>query len=610
MTDVTAPRGARPTRRPRSSGGRRVRRGPTASRTVRFCLGPGLLRAVRGATVNVERHVPELNALNVYPVPDGDTGVNMIATMRAALAEVETMPRGRATLGDLAAAIAFGALMGARGNSGVILSQVFRGMAESIAGKRRADARDLAEALMAGTRTAYSAVAQPVEGTILTVVREAAHAAAESAERGEPLGTVLAVATDAARRAVERTPEQLDVLRQAGVVDAGGQGLYRALEGALGAITMAELRTTERPARREVPVEAEPGVGRAPALSFPEAPDGTWGYETVFLLRGNEPLQVETMRRRLEEIGSSVLVAGDERMVKVHVHHERPDEVIALGLSLGSLSQVSIQNLDEQTRETREAGSVVPVSPARAEATLTSPQGPHAAPGRPPAPAAAGTASLAVVAIAAGDGLADVFASFGIEEVLRTPPTGNPSTGEILEALRRVEAPAIIVLPNDANIVLAAEQAARACPDKEVVVVPTRSAPEGFAALLAMDRTAGAGANLGPMLAAARDVQTLLVGMAERPSRFAGRIVRPGQFVVLRPDEGVIEAADDPVTAIGEAIGRLAPGFELVTLYLGDGATIDEAQAIARTVAERRPGTEVEILAGGQPHYRYLVSAE
>ncbi len=530
---------------------------------------------MRGATVNVERYVPELNALNVYPVPDGDTGINMIATMRAALAEVETIPPGRASLSELAAAISFGALMGARGNSGVILSQVLRGMAESVAGKRRADGRDLAEALMAGTRTAYSAVARPVEGTILTVVREAANAAAEAAERGEPLGSVLAVATDAARQAVERTPEQLDVLRVAGVVDAGGQGLYRALEGALRAMSEEAAVWSESPLSELLAPPAIP-------LHLPEAEEGTWGYETVFILRGHDQLEPETIRRRLEEIGGSVLVAGDQRLVKVHVHNERPDEVIALGLALGSLSQVSIQNLDEQTREAH----------------------------GPRDPGAAGTPSLAVVAIAAGEGLAEVFASFGIAQVLRTPRARNPSTGEILEALRRIEAPEVIILPNDANVVLAAEQAARACPDKEVVVVPTRSAPEGFAALLAMDLGVGARANLGPMLAAAREVQTLFVGMAERPSRFAGRMVRPGQFVVVRPDAGLIEAADDPVTAIGEAIGRLEQGFELLTLYLGDGATTEEAQEIARVVAERRPGTEVEILPGGQPHYRYLVSAE
>lgn len=568
--------------------------------TVRHCRGPGLLRAVRGATANVERHVPELNALNVYPVPDGDTGINMIATLRAALAEVEAIPAARATLSELAAAISFGALMGARGNSGVILSQVFRGMAESAAGKRRADGRDLAEALMAGTRTAYSAVARPVEGTILTVVREAAQAAHEAAERGEPLGVVLVAATDAARRAVERTPEQLDVLREAGVVDAGGQGFYRALEGALRALgeeaAHLDLVTATRPSAGE-PAALFAAPRQVPS-ALPEAEAGGWGYETVFLLQGREGLDPESIRQRLEEIGESVLVAGDARMVKVHIHNERPDEVLALGLSLGSLSQVAVQNLDEQAREMRET-----------HAAMALPGGlPLPSPQAPAVPT--GTAALAVVAVAAGAGLAEVFRSFGVAEVIAAPRAGNPSTGEILEAIRRVEGSAVIVLPNDPNVVLAAEQAARACPEKEAVVVPTRSAPEGFAALLAMDARAGARANLGPMLAAAREVQTLLVAMADRSSRFGDRTIRPGQFVVLRPDEGLAAVADDPVTAIAEAVEELEPRYELLTLYPGDGAPPGEADEVARLVSERRAGTEVEIVAGGQPHYRYLISAE
>jgi DAK2 domain fusion protein YloV len=620
MTDATAPRQARPRGTARRSAlarsrPQRNRSAKGSQRALRYCLGPGLVRAMRGATANVERYVPELNALNVYPVPDGDTGINMIATMRAALAEVEAIPAGSATLSELATAISFGALMGARGNSGVILSQVFRGMADTLSGKRRADGRDLAAALTAGTATAYSAVARPVEGTILTVAREAARAATAAAERGEPLETVLAIATDAARQAVERTPDQLDVLREAGVVDAGGQGLYRALEGALGvlmgdaeppvvhgdprsvprgvvrvglpAAASEAVETTDagrpvaagEPPQAKRAVAAEPGVaGRAGAWSVPEAPDGTWGYETVYLLHGQEPLDAEGIRRQLEEIGESVLVAGDERLVKVHVHNDRPDEVIALGLGLGSLSQVTVQNLDEQTSR---HGAV--------------PQD---------------TRSLAVLAVAAGDGLARVFESFGVERIVVAPRAGKSSAGELVQALRSIDAPAVIVLPNDPDVVLAAEQAAREFPDKEIVVVPTRSAPEGFAALLAMDPTVGAGHNLAPMLAAARDVRTLQVAAADRRSRLAGRTIEPGQFIVLGPDDGLLHVADDPVGAISGAVAVLDPGFELLTLYLGEGASAAEADEIVRVIGAERPGTEIEVLPGGQPHYRYLISVE
>ena len=620
MTDATAPRQARPrgTAR-RSSPGRSRPRRARSHRTQRYCMGPGLVRAMRGATANVERYVPELNALNVYPVPDGDTGINMIATMRAALAEVEAIPAGSASLSELAAAISFGALMGARGNSGVILSQVFRGMADTLAGKRRADGRDLAAALTAGTETAYSAVARPVEGTILTVAREAASAATVAAERGEPLETVLAIATDAARQAVERTPEQLDVLREAGVVDAGGQGLYRALEGALAtlALTAGDLALADagRPFPGEpmpepsaaggmvgLPAAAGEEVGKAAAgrpggaSEPPQAKravaaeravvgrpggdvlDGTWGYETVYLLHGREPLDTERIRRQLEEIGESVLVAGDERLLKVHVHNDRPDEVIALGLALGSLSQVTVQNLDDQTRE-QEAGAPV-------------------------------TRLVAVLAVAAGEGLARVFESFGVERIVLAPRAGKSSTGELVQALRGIDAPAVIVLPNDPDVVLAAERAAGEFPDKEIVVVPTRSAPEGFAALLAMDAAPGARHNLVPMLAAAREVRTLQVAAADRRSHLGGRTIEPGQFVVLGPDEGVLHVADDPVGAIIGAVAGLDPGFELLTLYLGEGASAGEAEEIVRVIGARRPGTEIEILPGGQPHYRYLISVE
>jgi DAK2 domain fusion protein YloV len=565
---------------------------------IRYVLGPGLIRAVRGATANVERHVPELNALNVYPVPDGDTGINMIATMRAALAEVEALPPGRASLSDLASAIAFGALMGARGNSGVILSQVFRGMADSLAGKDRADARDLARALKAGTETAYGSVARPVEGTILSVVRAAADAAEVAADRGDSLDATMTAATAAAREAVARTPDQLDVLRAAGVVDAGGQGLFRALEGALATIGSTD----------EIAIAGDlvaPLVAAGEDVGAPHAEPaalgaGAWGYETVFLLRGREDLDLAVIRDHLESMGESVLVAGDAGMVKVHIHNARPDQVIAFGLSLGSLTQITIQDLDAQTHEAAVSGTVTAGAGGLARATVASAA----------VPAETELRAIGVVAIAAGPGLAEIFASFGVEQIIAVPRSGNPSTGEILAAVSKIASRAVVVLPNDPNVVLAAEQAARTVRSKEVVVVPTRSAPEGYAALLAMDQAAPVHANLAPMLAAARDVQTLIVAVADRPSRLAEHHITPGQVVVLRAGAGLAAVADDAVTAIDQAVATLDEGFELLTFYLGDGGTEDEARAAIERIGERRPGTEAEILPGGQPHYRYVISAE
>src|SRR4249919_1842514 len=300
----------------------------------RACDGAGLLAAFRAAVANLEAHVDEINALNVYPVPDGDTGSNMLATVKAALEEAEAaagQPADR-----IEAAISFGALMGARGNSGVITSQIFRGMAEGLGGKRRFNGLDLAHALSEGARTAYGAVAKPVEGTILTVIRESADAAVIAAERDNDIETVLAATLDAAEKSVARTPSLLAILREAGVVDSGGQGLYRLLQGAL-------LHLVGR-SPQGAAVKASTLVAHA---------DEGFGYETMFLLQpnGSGGLDVDAIREHLESIGESVLVAGDSRALKVHVHNERPDLVVGYGLSQGALSRISIENLDNQARD-------------------------------------------------------------------------------------------------------------------------------------------------------------------------------------------------------------------------------------------------------------------
>ena len=310
----------------------------------RACDGDGLLDAFRAAVANLEAHVDEINALNVYPVPDGDTGSNMLATVKAALEEAEAatgQPADR-----IAAAISFGALMGARGNSGVITSQIFRGMAEGLGGKRRFNGLDLAHALSEGARTAYGAVAKPVEGTILTVIRESADAAVIAAERDNDIETVLAATLDAAEKSVARTPSLLAILREAGVVDSGGQGLYRLFQGALlhlvgkGPASVARDRAHAGPKASTLVAHADEG----------------FGYETMFLLQpnGSGGLDVDAIRDHLETIGESVLVAGDSRALKVHVHNERPDLVVGYGLSQGALSRISIENLDNQARDIRE----------------------------------------------------------------------------------------------------------------------------------------------------------------------------------------------------------------------------------------------------------------
>lgn len=576
--------------------------------THRTCDGSRLLAAFRIAVANVEAHVDEINALNVFPVPDGDTGTNMLATLRAALDEAEAVDGPDA--GRVVGALSFGSLMGARGNSGVIASQIVRGAAEALAGKQRCNALDLAYALQAGAEAAYAAVSRPVEGTILTVARDAAAAAVEAAERTNDIEAVLLAATEAAQESVLRTPSLLPILREAGVVDAGGQGFYRLLQGFLKAVVETTAPEVE-PSGRRVP---------RPSAVVAHADEG-FGYETMFLVQAppGRSLDLDAIRAYLETIGESVLVAGDARAAKVHVHNDRPDAVLAYGLSLGTLSRISIENLDQQARDLRErraaefTGSTQTVpggSPAATAAVGETSVVAEPAPQPTTGAASAETAilPLGVVAVAAGPGLAAVFESFGVNGIVDAR-AGNPSTGELKAAIDAVRAREIIVLPNDPDVLLAAEQVAGLI-DRPVHVVPTRNAAEGVAALLALDPSLDAAANVEPMTKAARSIQSFSVTQAVRNAKLNGRRVHAGEVIVLGPDDGLLAADRDLERAIQAALGSLRPGFELVTLYYGDGADLEEAERIARLVGELCPGVEVEVVHGGQPHYRYLVAVE
>ena len=565
----------------------------------RACDGDGLLGAFRAAVANLEAHVDEINALNVYPVPDGDTGSNMLATVAAALEEAEAVAGQPAD--RIAAAISFGALMGARGNSGVITSQIFRGMAEALGGKQRFNGLDLAHALSEGARTAYGAVAKPVEGTILTVIREAAAGAVETAERDSDIEVVLGATLAAAEKAVARTPSLLAILREAGVVDSGGQGLYRLFQGAL--LHLAGRAPVGHGPRR--------APASKPSTLVAHADEG-FGYETMFLLRAasHASLDVDAIRDHLESIGGSVLVAGDARALKIHVHNERPDLIIGYGLTLGDLSRITVENLDNQARdvrETRAAEFTGAMPPAPSEQSLARPSGTDAS-GNGTGPAG-DLPGLAAIAVTAGDGLAAIFRDFGVASVVQGGQSANPSTGELLEAVGRVTAREVLLLPNNPNVVLAARQVA-AMSDRPVQVVPTRNAAEGFAALLALDPGQDAAANVGPMTEAGRSIQSVVVTEAVRDATIGGRKVKRGQTIALDPDDGLIAVDSDRSKAVIAAVTALSPGFELVTVFYGDGADLAETEAMARKIGRAVPGIEVEVRHGGQPHYRYLISAE
>ena len=602
------------------------------------CTGAGLLDAIRSAVANLERHVDEINALNVFPVPDGDTGTNMLATVRAALDEAEAAGRD-APAERVAAAVSHGALMGARGNSGVITSQILRGVAEGLAGRKRFNGLDLANALALGTKTAYGAVTKPVEGTILTVIREAGAASVEAAEKDDAMESVLAALVAAAEKSVAKTPSLLPILREAGVVDSGGQGLLRLFEGALlsvrgrpvqaasasvGGLTHGEARTVVAPAFRSGVAALEEDV---------------FGYETVFILTAGagDTLDVGAIQARLETLGNSVLVGGDGRMVKVHVHNERPDEILAYGLSLGALTRITVENLDtmaDDVREARASDFVAADRPAPAArepdtagvAVATRPisgvdteELPAVAAAEPSTNGSHGPQTVdidaalgpALVAVVAGDGLEQLFRSNGVEYIVQGGQTANPSTGELLRIARLAKSREVLLLPNNPNVRLAAEQAAQICTDRRLVVVPTRNAAEGIAAVLAYKPTADAAANVGPMTAAGRGLATVQVTEAVRDAKIGGRKVKKGQTIALDPDDGLVAVDANRDKAVMKAVATFPADIGIVTLYYGDGATLAEAEALAKQIGLARPGLEsVDVVHGGQPHYRYLISAE
>jgi DAK2 domain fusion protein YloV len=553
--------------------------------------GPELLGALRQATAMLDAHVDEVNALNVFPVPDGDTGSNMLATIQAAYDEAATVAPAERTVQRVSAAIALGALMGARGNSGVILSQLFRGMSEAFQSRERVDGPALAEAFERGCVLAFAAVAHPVEGTILTVARAIAERAAAKAKKDPDLEGVLTASVAAAIETVEKTPDLLPILREAGVVDAGGKGLELLIRGAL-----AYMRDDRLPAANLEALQlAMP--------SFDGLEEEGFGYETVFVVMPPDggALDPAAIRARLDELGESVLVAGDWRAVKIHVHNERPDEVIAYGLSLGTLSRINVENLDQQAQERRRSAD------GRHE-----PGGRHKAVSVQPAtvPAPLSGDGFAIIAVAQGHGLARLFAGLGVGAVVEGGQSANPSAGELANAIRATGRSEVIVLPNNPNVRLAAKQAGELLPDVRVAVVPTRNAAEGVAALLALDPDATATENATRMANAGRAVQSLQLTVAVRDARIGRRKVRRGQHIALGPDDGLLAAEADRTTAVISGVRRLKPGFELLTIYYGAGVERVDAEHLAGALRAELDGVEIELVEGGQPHYSFLVSAE
>ena len=558
--------------------------------------GVELMAALRSGLDRLESRVEEVNALNVFPVPDGDTGTNMLATLKAAIAEGDaSLATGVTAIDEVSAAVARGALLGARGNSGVLLSQILRGLPQAVRGRQRARATEIAQSLSLGVLHAYSAVATPTEGTILTVAREVAAAAMKESEGASELRPFLESIAATARISVEKTPTLLAVLREAGVVDSGGAGLQLILEGIANVPSVAPSRGTVEAERRSASSASPKPAAVAPVAPVDAAPT-EFGYETVFILSSPAtPLDLAAIRAHLETIGESVLVAGDEVTCKVHVHNLRPDEVLAYGISLGDVRAVTIENLDQQSAE-RATGHAAFNQLA---------DGPLTASARPAA-ASLGRGT-SIVAVAAGAGLGDILRSAGASQIVHGGQTENPSAAEIASAIAHAGTEFVVVLPNNSNIVLAARQAADLSA-ANVVVIPTRNAAEGIAALLAWDPSLTLEELVPRMEAARAAARTFRVVEAVRDAVVRGVAVKAGQIMALDPVDGIIATGSTDVESIVAALA--GQSADLVTLFVGADVSDEQASEFVTAVRGAIAGVEVDLQRGGQPIERVLVSLE
>jgi DAK2 domain fusion protein YloV len=545
----------------------------------RWAGGQELKAILDAATAWLEQNARAINALNVFPVPDGDTGTNMLLTMKAALAEIAASPSHSA--GEIAHRAAHGALMGARGNSGVILSQLLRGFARSLDKKERFNVADLAAALREASVMAYQGIIKPVEGTILTVSRDAATAALAAAQESDDLLVVLDKTVAATRASVARTPTLLAVLRESGVVDAGGQGYLVILEGAA------------RYLRGEAVAPALPAVAMAAGAELASSPlegEARYGYCTEFILQGQN-LNYDEVRRQVTVLGDSAIVAGDEYLIRVHVHTTDPGRLLSYATSKGILRKIKIDNMDEQHRE-----------------WLGLPLGGQVAAPRPPA-AVETLSNIGVVAVAPGPGLARVFESLGVSAIVSGGQTMNPSTEELLAAINSLQADHVIVLPNNGNIILAAQQA-RQLTGKDVIVVPAKTVPQGIAAMLALNYQADAETNARTMERALDNIQTAEITRAVRSVQINGMAVTAGAVIGLLNGD-LTATGDDVPSVVDQMLAQMkADQAEIITIYYGAEVTPAEAQALAAHINQAHPGQEVEVVEGGQPYYHYILSAE
>jgi DAK2 domain fusion protein YloV len=525
------------------------------------------------ATNWLEKNASDIDALNVFPVPDGDTGTNMLLTMRSSVEEAyQTNDTSAYTI---AQAMAQGALMGARGNSGVILSQIWRGLAQGLQGKKSFTGKELASALQQASKMAYKGISNPVEGTILTVIKDAAAAAQAQTKNNGDLISVMEAVVDAANESVANTPTLLPVLKDAGVVDAGGQGLFTILDGALRYLRgEAEQMQFRKPQIIASNIPQPVKLSRMAVLD--ELP---FGYCTEFLLKGEE-LSPDEIRTKLQKKGQSLIVVGDENTARVHIHTLDPGSIVRYATSLGTMHQVSIRNMDEQHQDFLEMQKE-----------------------RMPA------VDVATVAVVAGKGLAEVFTSLGVTAIISGGQTMNPSTKDILQAVKTVASDKVIILPNNKNVVLTANQVP-SLTDKKVEIVPTQTIPQGVAALLTFDYEADFETNAQLMKEAASKVKTIEITHAVRSAQLNGLKIKKKQSIGLLDGE-LLAGGNNPSDVLLKILAKLdLKKMGIITIYYGADTQQTEAEQVSANIRDRYPQLQVEVVRGGQPHYNYIVSIE
>ncbi|MCA1059207.1 DAK2 domain-containing protein [Rossellomorea aquimaris] len=539
---------------------------------------------IQGAT-QLSANAQLVDALNVFPVPDGDTGTNMNLSMTSGAKEVQNNIQDH--IGNVATALSKGLLMGARGNSGVILSQLFRGFGKAIEGKESLSSAEFANALQTGVETAYKAVMKPVEGTILTVAKDAARQGVAAAETESDFIKVMQAIVDEAQASLNRTPDLLPVLKEVGVVDSGGQGLLCVYEGFL-----AELKGEKVSNQASLPsmndlVSAE---HHKSAQDFMSTEDIEFGYCTEFMVRfeeGKQSFVEEDFRQDLSKFGDSLLVISDEELAKVHIHSEQPGDVLTYGHQYGSLINIKIENMRQQH------SSIVGESkPVKTEA-----------------PAQKKEVDFAIVTVSMGAGIAELFKSIGATTVIEGGQTMNPSTEDIVKAVNEVNAKKVIIMPNNKNIIMAAEQAAEVL-EMEVAVVPTKTVPQGMAALLAFNPSASVDDNKQVMTEASKQVKTGQITFAVRDTTIDGVSISKDDFMGIKEGKIVISDSDRQKSAQGLLEKMLDEDSEILTILYGEGVTDEDVESLREFVEEHYEDVEVEVHNGKQPLYSYIFSVE